>query len=111
MAAKTVELQNSKTLSITSEEGQDLVEVHGAGGTVELRIRITPEGPVLVMESVRLELKASESVNVECGTFEVRAKDSVDMHSDGGMQLSGTADVRVNANGDVIVKGEKIYLN
>jgi phage gp45-like len=63
------------------------------------------------MESVRLSLKASESVNVDCKNFEVRATESVDMHSDGGMQISGQADIRVDANGNVIVKGETIYLN
>ena len=58
-----------------------------------------------------LSLRAAETVDVSCKNFEVRASESVDVHSDGGMQLSGVADVRVNANGDVIVKGEMIYLN
>lgn len=111
MAAKTLELQNARVLTVTPEEGADLVEVRGSEGQVELRIRLTPEGPVLQMESVRLQLKASESVDVECKNFQVRASESVDMHSEGGMRLSGEADVRVDANGDVVVKGEKIYLN
>jgi phage gp45-like len=111
MAAHTLDLQNAKTLIVTPADGHDLVEVHGAEGQVELRIKLTPEGPVLLMESVRLSLRASESVNVECKNFEVRATETVDVHSDGGMQLSGQADVRVNANGDVIVVGEKIFLN
>lgn len=74
-------------------------------------MKLTPEGLILQMESIRLNLKSSEAVSVECKTFEVRATDGVDVHSDGGMQLSGQADVRVNANGDVVVTGEKIYLN
>lgn len=111
MAAHTLELQNSKTLTVTPEGDHDLVEVRGAEGQVELRIQLTPAGPVLQMESVRLSLKAAESVNVECKSFEVRATEVVDLHSDGGMQLSGQADVHVNANGDVIVVGEKIFLN
>ena len=76
-----------------------------------MRIRLTPEGPVLQMESVRLSLKAAENVNVDCKNFEVRASEGVDVHSDGGMRLSGQADVRVDSAGNVIVKGEMIYLN
>jgi hypothetical protein len=111
MSAKTIDLQNQKTLKVTPQGEEDVLEVSGAGGAVELRIRLTPEGPVLQMESVRLELKASENVSVDCKNFEVRASESVDMHSTGGMQLTGEADIRVNATGDVVVRGEKIYLN
>ncbi len=111
MAAHSLDLQNDRTLTVTPSEEGDLVEIHAAGGQLELRIRITPEGPVLQMESVRLSLNASKSVDVNCGTFEVRATDSVDIHTDGTMQLSGKADVKVDAAGNVIVKGEMIYLN
>ena len=111
MAAHTLELDNSRTLTVTPSSEGELVEIHANGGQLELRIRLTPEGPVLQMESVRISLKAAENVDVNCKNFEVRASESVDMHSDGGMQLSGTADVKVNAAGDVIVKGTMIYLN
>lgn len=111
MSRPTLALQHSRTLSVSTADDHDLVEIHGAGGEVELRIKVTPEGPVLLVESVRLALKAKEDVSVECGSFEVRATDSVDLHSDGGMQLSGEAEIRVNASGDVRVVGEKIYLN
>ncbi len=111
MSSPTLQLQNARTLTVTAEDGHDLVEIHGDGGQVELRIKVTPEGPVLLVESVRLALKAQESVSVDCQNFEVRATESVDVHSDGGMQLSGQAEIQVNANGDVRVTGEKIYLN
>lgn len=111
MAAQTLELQNAKTLTVTPAADHDLIEIHGAGGLMELRIKVTPEGAILQMESVRLSLKSAETVDVSCKTFEVRASEGIDIHSDGGMQLSGQADVRVNANGDVIVTGEKIFLN
>ena len=111
MAAQTLELQHAKILTVSAAEDHDLIEIHGAGGVVELRIKLTPDGPILQMESVRLSLKSSENVDVACRNFEVRASESIDIHADGGMQLSGQADVRVNANGDVIVTGEKIFLN
>ena len=111
MAAQTIELQHQRTLSITPSDDGDLVEIHAAGGQVELRIRLTPEGPVLQMESIRLSLKAAENVDVSCKNFEVRASEGFDVHSDGGMQLSGKADVKIDSAGNIIVKGEMIYLN
>ncbi len=111
MAAQTLDLQNAKTLTVTPAEDHDLIEIHGAGGQIELRIKVTPEGPVLQMESVRLSLKAAENVDVACKSFEVRATENVDVHADGTMQLSGQADVKIDAAGNVVVKGDMIYLN
>ena len=111
MPANSLDLQNAKTLTITPAEDHDLIEIRGAEGQLELRVKLTPEGPILQMDSVRLSLKSAEAVSVDCKNFEVRATDSVDIHSDSTMQLSGQADIRVNANGDVIVTGEKIFLN
>ncbi len=111
MPAHTLDLQHAKTLTVTPGEDHDLVEIRGAEGQLELRVKLTPDGPVLQMESVRLSLKSAEDINVECRNFEVRTSEAIDLHADTGMQLSGQADIRVNANGDVIVTGEKIFLN
>ena len=78
---------------------------------LELRIKMTEQGPVLQMESVRLQLKATESVDIETKQFNVRAEESVSVESKGDLKLSGEADVRVDANGEVHVKGKMIYLN
>lgn len=111
MAAHTLDLQNERTLTVTPSEEGELVEIRSSGGQVELRIKLTPDGPVLQMESIRLSLRAAETVDVNCKNFEVRASEGVDVHSDGGMQLSGQADVKIDSAGNVIVKGEMIYLN
>ena len=111
MAAQTLDLQNARTLTVTPSEDGDLVEIRAGAGQLELRVRLTPEGAVLQMESVRISLKAAENIDVNCKNFEVRASEGVDLHSDGGMQLSGQADVKIDSAGNVIVKGEMIYLN
>lgn len=111
MAAHSLDLQHDRKLTVTPSDEGDLVEIRSAGGQIELRVRLTPEGPVLQMESVRLSLKSAGNVDVACKNFEVRASEGVDVHSDGGMQLSGQADVKVDSAGNVVVKGEKIFLN
>ena len=103
-----LELRDGRTLSVT--EG-DLVEVRAASGRLELRIRMTDDGPVLELESVRLMLRAAESVDVDCEDFNVNARSSVGISSQGEIALSGAADVRVDAEGEVHVTGEIIHLN
>ncbi len=111
MPDTTLPLQHERTLSHTAEGENDILEIHSPSGQVELRVKLTPEGPVLLMESVRLQLKATESIDVESKSFTVRTTESIDLHSDSTMHLTGQADIQVNAQGDVVVKGEKIYLN
>jgi hypothetical protein len=87
----TLELQRGRTL--VAED--DLVEIRAPSGTIEIRIRITDDGPVLELESVRLALRAREAIDLEAEQI----------------TLSGRADVRVDAGGDVVVTGETIRLN
>lgn len=101
--ADELPLREGRTLRIASVGRDELVEVRGAGGNLELRIRLTDDGPVLEMESVRLVLRAEESVDVEARDFNVSAA--------AGIRLDGKADVVVNADGEVRVTGEMIHLN
>jgi len=100
---RTLRLRDGRTLAVVPAGKDDLLEVRSGDGTLELRLRMTDEGPVLEMESVRLKLRAAESVDVETKDFNVTAE--------GEITLSGKADVHVDASGDVRVTGEKIYLN
>ena len=101
--AYAVPLRRGRTLTLAPAGDDDLVEIRSSSGTLELRIRITEQGPVLEVETVRLSLRASESIDVDTKDFTVRAA--------GEIALTGKADVRVGADGDVHVTGETIYLN
>ena len=105
-----LELSGGKKLTLASTGDDELVEIRDASGMLQLRIRMTPEGPVLEMETVRLSLRASEGVDIETKEFNVNAE-RMDLRSEGEMTLSGNADVRVDANGEIRVTGEMIYLN
>lgn len=88
-------LRGDRTLTLLPVGRDDLVEVRAADGRLELRIRLTEDGPVLEMEAVRLELKAGEAVEIDTKDFRLRA--------DG--------EVGIAADGDVRVTGEIIHLN
>ena len=108
---RPIELKHGRKLTVASDGGDQLLEIRGASGVLELRVKVTDQGVVLQMESVHISLKAAESVNVECKDFNVKAENSVSMDSKGDMKITGHADVRVNANGEVRVTGAMIYLN
>jgi phage baseplate assembly protein gpV len=103
MAAPTIlELQRGRTLVVEPSGDDDLIEIRAGSGTIELRLRLTDDGPVLELESVRLSLRAARSVDVETPELNVDADQ---------ITLAGKADVRIDAGGDVIVTGETIRLN
>src|SRR5687768_11420105 len=65
---------------VLSEQGNDqLVEIRSASGVLELRIKLTEQGPVLQMESVRLQLKATEAVEIESQRIEIKGTERVDV--------------------------------
>jgi hypothetical protein len=107
----SVALQHGRHLSIAANGEDDLVEIRNPEGSLELRVRMTAEGPVLQMESLRLSLKAAQDVEVECANFSVRSSEQMTLQSDGALRISGEADVHMDANGEVHVKGTLIHLN
>src|SRR5690349_11411879 len=77
-------LRDGRKLVIKDEE--QIVEIKNPSGMLELRIKLTEEGPVLQMESVRMELKATESLEINAkrvdiiGTdIDIKAKESIDV--------------------------------
>jgi hypothetical protein len=106
-----VDLAHGRRLTVDATGSDQVVEIRGASGAVELRVKITEEGPVLLVEAIRIALKAADAVDVDCTRFRVSASQSIELASQGPVQVTGGADVGVNATGEVHVKGEMIYLN
>jgi len=96
-------LREGRTLSVEADGSDELVEIRSSSGQVELRIKLTEEGPVLQMEAVRLQLKASEAVEIESRRIELKATET--------LQLASGDEVKVDAEGEVRVNGKMIFLN
>jgi phage gp45-like len=100
---REVYLREGRTLSIEDVGADELVEIRSSSGQIELRIRLTEEGPVLHMESARLQLKATESVEIASKRVEITATES--------LQLKSENEIKADAEGEVRVNGKMIYLN
>lgn len=109
--SREVYLRDGRKL-VVSEAGSDqLVEIRAESGMVEVRIRLTEQGPVLQMEAVSLQLKASEKVEIEGAQVKITGTERLQLQG-GDVEVEAERDVKVEGKeGDVRVLGTKIYLN
>jgi hypothetical protein len=105
-------LSGGRTLSVAPGAASDeLVEFRSAAGLLELRVRLTPDGPVLQLEGVKVQLKAADAVSVDCKRFEVHASDGVAVKTEGTLELHSEQEARLSSPEDVRVVGKVIWLN
>ncbi len=107
---REVFLRDGRTLVVTDEGNDQLVEIRNESGMLEVRIKLTSEGPVLQIESVRLQLKASESVEIESPRVAIKATETLALEG-GAVAIHADEDLKVEADGEVQVVGKMIYLN
>jgi hypothetical protein len=107
---REVFLRDGKKLVVSDQGNDQVVEIRNESGLLELRIKLTEQGPVLQMESVRLQLKAAEAVEIEAKRVELKGTEQVAIDG-GNVKVTGEQDVNVDAKGEVRVVGKMIYLN
>lgn len=117
------------------DAGIEQVRIRGVGGEVELDITLTAAGPRLRFKAAALALEADGKVQVACDEFRVCSRGDIVHEAAGNMgaSVAGNAvtvvggdlrvsartagmratrgDVRLKANDDVKLEGERIKLN
>ncbi len=99
---REVYLRDGRRLIVSESGGHDLVEIRSGSGVVEVRIELTERGPILRMESLKLELKAEEAITLAAPHVAIMG---------GAVSIASEQDVEVEANGEVRVVATNIYLN
>jgi len=110
-ADQELRLGHGRTLRVSGEGSDEVVEIRAASGQLELRMRLTEAGPVLQLEGVRVQMKGAESVEVECKTFAVQASEGMKLATDGELEVTSQKDTRITSPAEVFVKGKMIWLN
>ncbi|CAN5828854.1 hypothetical protein BH11MYX2_BH11MYX2_38010 [soil metagenome] len=106
---REVFLRDGKKLVVSEQGADQIVEIRSESGMLEIRIVLTEQGPVLQMESARLSLKGTESVEIDSKKVAIKAEQ---ISLDGGnVSIKSEADVEVEGKNDVRVVGKMIYLN
>ncbi len=105
-----VALREGRQLVLGEEDGKQLVEIRAEDGQLEVRIQLTDAGPVLQMEAVRMQLRASESVAIEAKQVSVTASEALALSSK-TIQIESQEDLQIRAGHDLRMVGTMIYLN
>ena len=106
-----VGLAHGRRLSVGTDAGHDVVEVRADDGALEVRIVLTPEGPLLQMEALRLRLSARDEVSIDCGSLRVTAAEGLDLAAGGDVTLTAGQALHTTSTADTRVVGRIIYLN
>jgi hypothetical protein len=130
-----IELGSGRSIEIDERGSSEQLTVRSAQGRLELRLRLTADGPVLDVEAVGLTLRSAGEVAVDCERFVVRAREDVAIEAGGTISQRAAGDheveaagesthealavriesklgnVELEANDDVLVRGERIRLN
>ncbi|HVY49135.1 MAG TPA: hypothetical protein VHB21_24765 [Minicystis sp.] len=111
-AEHVVELASGRRIEAAAAgAGADLVRIRGRDGACVLTVEITDHGPVLRFEGAALEIVAPRSLDVACGALRIDAAEGASIRGK-SLDLEATAGtVRVKANDDVRVDGERVLLN
>ena len=96
-------LRDGRKLVVGEQGGDQLVEIRSESGMVEIRIRMTEQGPVLQMESARLSLKGTESVEIESERVAIKATERI--------ELTSARDIKIEAKEEAVMIGLPIHLN
>ncbi len=104
-------LPSGRLVRVTGGADGEAIEVRSADGSLEVRIGLTPDGPVLSLKGVRLKIDAAEGVEVNCRDFAIRAERSVGIETGGDVGIRTQGEVRMKAMKQAFIDAEMVNLN
>lgn len=134
-ATRRVSLRSGYAIETAPSGGGEVLTIYATDGQACLEIVLTPAGPIVQVRAAALRVAAEGALSLECEQFVVRAErdirmqagssivqsagDNVETSAGGLISSEGHAqhlrarlgDVRLQANDDVELDGERILLN
>jgi hypothetical protein len=92
------------------DETVEVVEIRAQSGALELRIRITDDGPVLEMEGIRLAVTAADSIELKSRRVVVEAEESLTLASRGRAEVLAHDKIRVRSREYLALDGKLVGL-
>jgi hypothetical protein len=132
--AKQLVLRSGRQVEVSETVDGDALVVRAPGGEVLVTIRLTEDGPVVSLSAPKIEIASASELALRCDRLRVEAADaSFDVRGDLVERVGGSVDrraqgtstqtahsmaleaqtggIRVAANDDVDVQGERVRLN
>ena len=107
---KEIKLSSGRLVSVKIN-GEEELEIFSPDGKLELKIRLTEAGPNLVLESVSLDLKASNSISLRSKKVEIKADEETILESAGKLKIDSEKEINIRSTQNVRMVGKLIYLN
>ncbi|MBZ5592584.1 MAG: hypothetical protein LAP39_10140 [Acidobacteriia bacterium] len=124
---ETLELIGGQQLQLERLPDANVIRVKGPEGAVKLTIHVTPSGPVLHIDGDGLEIRCSGALAINAQHLILHGREGLelstagdaavrcqgDLHVEARAQtlIADLGDVKVRANDDVILDGERIRMN
>lgn len=90
--------------------GQETIELKSRDGALELRITMTPDGPLIHVKGGSLAIEAAEAVSVACKRFDLRASGGISF-AGGEVAVQSAGEVRIRSQGQTFMDSEVLHLN
>ena len=108
---KKLFLDQGRSVAVNRDGAHQVVEFRDASGTLELRVKLTEEGPVLVMEGMKVQVNATESFHVKTKDFHVEAEGETIIATKGELKIHSDGEMKIDSPEDLRIRGKIIYLN
>jgi hypothetical protein len=100
---EVVPLRGRYQMIVNRQPQQDSVALIASDGAVRFRIVITDNGPEITVEAQTLSLRTSGTLAIDAERIQLHGREAVAVTTGGGIQIEANQNVRIN--------GERIYLN
>jgi hypothetical protein len=125
--SRSLILKSGYTVESVEENLSDVLHIMASDGKLCLRIVLTPEGPVVELQSVSLVISAEKDIRLRADSLEIETKKDLSIkaggdivqYAEGNIEteafaqriLARRGNIAVKANDDVMIDGERIRLN
>lgn len=109
-------LGKGRTLALVPASGHagaeavEAIEIRAQSGTLELRVRITDEGPVLEMQGIKLAVTAAEDIALKSRRVLVEAEEGLTLASRGQARLLAKDRIEVRSSEYLGLDGKLVGL-
>ncbi len=109
--AGAMALPSGRTLNVAAGPDGEHIEIRAASGQLEVRISLTPDGPVLSLSGAKLEINASDTIAVNCKDLSINTAGSFNVVSSGTVGVRAQGDMKMKAMGNTDIDAQLINLN
>jgi hypothetical protein len=108
---KSLQLDSGRQILVHSNEKEEILEIVERGGEMVITVRLTDKGPIVRVQAAQLELKSTETIELEAKKIRIKAQEEASIESEGTLKIESSKNMNVKSEDDIRVVGKMIHLN